>query len=242
MDTIDTTKRQRCRSVRALAVVAAVAVVAGCSSEDFAERIVENQIENQLEREGGGDVDIDLGSGEFRVETEDGVVEMVTDEDGNMRIQSEDGVIEMQTDEDGNVSIEGDGVDGEFSIDSEDGVTVFEGEDGSATFSQGADIPDDFPGSVPLPGGLVTEFSQTMAMDEGDTWSIYGTIDAAPGDIGPGYLEALDGAGFERQSVTETTDAYIFTFDDGAYTVTGMVGDNGDGSSYVNLTVSTSQS
>lgn len=241
MDTIKTTKRQWRRSIGAVAVVAAVVAVAGCSSEDLAERIVENQIENQIERDGGGDVDIDLGSGEFRIETEDGVVEMVTDDDGNMRIQTEDGVIEMQTDEDGNVRIEGDGVDGEFSIDAEDGVTVFEGEDGTATFSQSADIPDNFPGSVPLPTGLVPEFAQTMTMDEGDTWTVYGTIDAAPGDIGPGYLEALTGAGFERQSVTETTDAYIFTFDDGAYTVTGMVGDNGDGSSYVNVTVSTSQ-
>lgn len=73
-----------------LTAVAVVSVTAtACSGEDFAEGIIERGIE----AEGGGNVDIDLSEGEFRVETEDGVIEMDTDADGNMVIResSEDG-------------------------------------------------------------------------------------------------------------------------------------------------------
>lgn len=68
-----------------LVAVTASVVLAGCSGEDIAESV----IERQLEAEGGGDVDLDLGDGDIRVETEDGTFEMTTGEDGEVTIRNE---------------------------------------------------------------------------------------------------------------------------------------------------------
>lgn len=52
------------------AVVASASLLGACSSEQAVERLAEAQT--------GGDVDIDLDSGDIRVETEDGVFETAT--------------------------------------------------------------------------------------------------------------------------------------------------------------------
>jgi hypothetical protein len=209
------------RSRVAWIAVAAIAVVgaAGCSGEDLAERVVENR----LEAESGGDVDIDL-------------------DDGNIRIESDEGTFEMNADGDGNISIEGSGAEGNISIDSEDGVTVIESDDGTATISQtGAGVPDDFPASVPLPEGFEPQFSQSMSTPEGDGWILGGEMDGSPSEIGDAYLPALESAGFEQVQRTEMPDSVIFTYDDGTYSVTGMIGDDGSGGTYLNMTVAASQ-
>jgi len=203
-----------------LGVTALIGLVgAGCSSEDLAERAIEEGIE----RESGDDVDIDL-------------------DDGNVRIETEDGVVEMNTDGDGNVSIEGEGVDGDFSIDSEDGVTVIESEDGDTVVSQGGgEVPDDFPGSVPLPDGFEPEFTQSMSTSDGGGWVLAGPIDMSAADLADSYFAALESAGFARQAVTETPDTIIFGFDNGEYSVNGVAGEDGSGATYFNLTVAESQ-
>lgn len=213
------TRTNRRRTGRLTVVAAAVlAVAAGCSSEDIAERAIERQLEN----EAGQDVDIDL-------------------DDGNIRIETEDGTIEMNSDGDGNISIEGG--DGNVSIDSEDGVTVIESDDGTATISQGAGVPDDFPESVPLPEGFTPEFSQSLSSADGDGWVLGGEIEGSPAEVGEAYAAALEAAGFERLQLTETTDAWLFTYDDGTYTVNGMAGAGTDGdATYFNVTVAESQS
>lgn len=208
----------RC-GIAGVAVAALAVVGAGCSGEDLAERVVENRIE----AESGEDVDIDLDGGSIRVETDEGT-------------------FEMNADGDGNVSIEGSGADGNISIDSEDGVTVIESEDGTATIDQaGAGVPDGFPDSVPLPDGFDPQFSQSMSTPEGDGWILGGEMDGPASDIGDSYLSALEAAGFEQLQRTETPDALIFTFDNGTYSVTGLIGEDGDAPTYVNLTVADTQ-
>lgn len=218
---MNTTQRGTIRGRRlagSAVAVAAVVAVAGCSGEDVAERLIEEGVE----REAGGDVDIDF-------------------DDGNIRIETDEGVVEMTADGDGNISIEGEGADGDFSIDSDDGVTVIESEDGSAVIAGGAGVPDDFPASVPLPGGFDPEFSQSMSSDQGSGWVLGGPIEMTAAEVADSYFSALESAGFERLTVTETPESVIFGFDDGEYSVSGLAGDDGSGETFFNITVAESQ-
>ena len=218
---VKTTRRNGTRRARYVTAAVALAVVGatGCSGEDLAEGFIENRIE----AESGEQVDIDLDGGNFRLETEDGV-------------------IEMNTDGDGNISIRGDGVDGDFSIDSEDGVTVFEGDDGATVIDAGGSgVPDGFPGSVPLPDGFEPQVSQSVASAQGDGWVLGGEMNVAAADVAAAYLSQLEAAGFEQLQLTETPDTVIFSFDNGEYTVSGLAGDNGGGATYFNVTVAESQ-
>lgn len=209
----------RRRFLGSAAAVVAVVAVAGCSGEDVAERLIEEGVE----RESGGDVDIDF-------------------DDGNIRIETDEGVFEMTNDGEGNISVQGEGVDGDFSIDSEDGQTVIESEDGSAVINAGgAGVPDDFPGSVPLPDGFEPEFSQSMSSDQGSGWVLGGPIGMSASDVAESYFAELESAGFERLSVTETPDSVIFGFDNGEYSVSGLAGDDGSGETFFNITVADSQ-
>lgn len=219
---VNTTGGNRPRRVRYVAAAAATLAVVGatgCSGEDLTERFVENRIE----AESGENVDIDL----------DG---------GNIRIETEDGVIEMNSDGDGNISIQGEGTDGDFSIDSDDGVTVFEGNDGSTVIDAGGSgVPDSFPGSIPLPDGFQPQVSQSVATTEGDGWVLGGEMNTTVADIATTYFPLLEAAGFERLHLTETPDSVIFNFDNGEHSVSGLAGDNGSGAIYFNITVADSQ-
>lgn len=80
------------RALQRVAITAAAALAIGaCSTEDVAERVAEEAIEQQVEGEGGGDVDIDLGDGGVRIEGEDGAVEMSFGEDGVSVISTPEG-------------------------------------------------------------------------------------------------------------------------------------------------------
>lgn len=193
------------RSGAAAVAMLAIAAVAGCSGEDIAERVIERQVE----RESGEEVDIDLGG-------------------GNVRIETDEGTFEMRADGDGQISI--DGGDGQISIDSEDGITVIESEDGTAVIeSGGTELPADFPASVPLPDGFSPQFTQSMTTDQGGGWVLSGTVDTAPADLAARYFESLAAAGFERTQVTETPDAVFFGFESDEYVVSGgATADGGD--------------
>ena len=201
------------RGAIGLALVAVV--LAGCSGEDLAERIAEEAIE----RESGGDVDIDIG-------------------DGDVRIQTEDGELSIETDDDGNVSIRGEGADGDFSVDSEDGVTVIESGDGETVISEsGSGLPDDFPDEVPLPDGFTPRFSQSVSDGADSGWVLGGEIDGDPTATADAYIARLEGAGFTQVQVTRTPDGVIFGYENGVYQVNGLSAEGGDGVTFMNLTV-----
>ncbi|MDJ0768201.1 MAG: hypothetical protein QNJ12_05375 [Ilumatobacter sp.] len=183
-----------------LAAAVAALVIAGCSGEDIAENIVENQIESET----GEDVDIDF-------------------DDGNVRFQSEDGEFEMRVDDEGNVSIEGSGEDGDFSLQSDDGETVIESEDGSMTISEGADLPDGFPSDVPLPDDFTIDYSQSVTTPDGDAFTIGGEAPGVASEVTGDYVAALDDAGFEQLQVMTMADGGFFAFDAGDYDVSGSV-------------------
>lgn len=59
--------------------------------------LAEGLIENRIESEAGVDgVDIDLDSGEFRIETEDGTFEFDADGEGNFTVENDDGTFTQE--------------------------------------------------------------------------------------------------------------------------------------------------
>ncbi len=206
------------RSWLAVSVTMAV-VTAGCSGEDVAERVIENRIES----ESGEDIDIDL-------------------DDGDMSIRSEDGEFSIDIDDDdGSISISGVDDGEEFSIESEDGETVFRSEEGETVMMSSEDLPDDFPGSVPLPDGYTIEFSQMVEMPEGQAFSLIGMVSGDPVDVTNDYVAALESAGFAQVQLTTMADGAFFSYQDDTYDVGGSVGSNDDGTSAMNINVSPRQ-
>ena len=74
------------RTMQSVVAITALAMMSGCSGDKIAENIAERQIE----KETGGDADIDLSDGKISIETEDGAFQMSADEDGNVVIRSQD--------------------------------------------------------------------------------------------------------------------------------------------------------
>lgn len=71
--------------------ISALAFSLGATACGGGEGLTEALIEQQLESEGVEGVDVDLDSGEFRVETEDGTFELDADGEGGFTLETEDG-------------------------------------------------------------------------------------------------------------------------------------------------------
>lgn len=200
-------------------IIGLALVATACSGEDLAERIVENQIE----AEGGGDVDIDLDGGNFSVKTEDGE-------------------FSIQTDDDGNVSIQGVGEDGDgsFTIESENGETVVESEDGTATFTQSGDLPDGFPSEIPVPADFVVLFAQSAESDDGQGFSVAGTSEVPVGDVTADTQASFESAGYEQQQVTTTPDGALLVYSGPSHDVMVAIGTGSDGETSITMTVTPS--
>lgn len=186
-----------------------VLLAAACGGDEISERLIEDRIEAET----GGDVDIDLDgdSGSFSVRTEDGSIEFDADGDGSFTV---DGV---------------DGGGGRFSVDSEDGVTVIETEDGDATIVQGGgDLPDGFPDAVVLPDGLDIELSQSMDAGDGQTgYLVIGSVDGGWESYFDELIASLQSAGFDEEQVTRTPTGGVLSYRRGDTTVFGNVGESG---------------
>ena len=77
--------------------ISSLVLAAGASACGGGEALTEELIERQLENEAGVEgVDIDLETGEIRVETEDGTIEFDSDGDGGFTVESDDGTFEQQ--------------------------------------------------------------------------------------------------------------------------------------------------
>ena len=204
----------RTRSHACALTIAAVGVFALTACGDSAE----NGIEQLIESQGGGDVDLDLDTdGGVSIQTEDGAMTM--DEDGNFVITDENGDVVS-----GNVDVDGDGI-------------TIESEDGSFSSDQSTELPDSWPGEVPEPDGLA--ILTTSAMTDGDTAG-FEVIGEVGGDFLDEYTSALEAAGFELESefTAEAMDERGYT--DGTWNVGVGVFETGD-NAQATITVFTSE-
>jgi hypothetical protein len=166
----------------------------------------ENGIEQLIESQGGGDVDLDLDEeGGFSVQTEEGG--MTIDEDGNFVITDENGDVVT-----GNVDVDG------------DGMTV-ESEDGSFSSGAGSELPDDWPNVVPTPDGLTILSSSTMSDDDTAGFVVIGDADEGFLDR---YTAALEAAGFELESEFDADSMAERSYTDGTWGVGVAVFENDD--------------
>ncbi len=158
----------------------------------------ESGIEELIESQGGGDVDLDLdGDGGFSVQTEEGG--MTLDEDGNFVI----------TDADGSV-VTGD-------VDTESGGINIESEDGSFRSGAATEVPDEWPGEIPEPSGLAIASASVIGSDTEQAITVSGTVD------GDGFVESyadeLTSAGFDETSTFTANGTINNVYTDDQWTV-----------------------
>ena len=190
----------RALTVGLTGVLAGVLALTACG--DSAETGIEQLIESQ----GGGDVDLDLDTdGGISVQTEEGGMTM--DEDGNFVITDENGDVVS-----GNVDVDG------------DGVTV-ESEDGTFSSGSGSELPDTWPGDVPEPGGLEIMSSSTMSDGDSEGFVVIGAVGA---DFLDRYASELEGAGFELESEFTAESMAEQSYTDGTWGVGVAVFEDGD--------------
>ncbi len=157
----------------------------------------ETGIEQLIESQGGGDVDLDLdGDGGFSVQTEEGG--MSIDEDGNFVI----------TDADGSV------VTG--NADSESGEFNMESEDGSFRVDASGEIPEEWPSDVPRPEGVAEASATVTQSSEELAITVTGRADESFVDD---YGSTLEGDGFERTSNFESEANITRVYENASWTV-----------------------
>jgi hypothetical protein len=180
------------RSVITLAATSLVGALAACGNA------TESGIEQLIESQGGGDVDLDLdGDGGFSVQTEEGG--MTIDEDGNFVI----------TDADGSV-VTGD-------VDADGGGINVEAEDGSFSVGATTELPDAWPSEIPEPDGLAISSASVIGSDTEQAITVSGSVD----DDGfvESYGAALGSAGFDEESTFSSNGTINNVYTNGTWTV-----------------------
>lgn len=145
--------------------------------------------------------------------------------DGDVRIETPEGSTVIDVDDEGNGQIQVEGSDGDMQVQFDEGG--------------GVDLPEDFPGDVPLPDGLNIQSASSLDAPEGATFIINGTVDGDFGDATDAYASALESAGFTQQSMTESADGTFFGFVSADWNVTGGIfpDTSGAGGTMANITV-----
>jgi hypothetical protein len=129
--------------------------------------------------------------------------------DGDVRIETPEGSTVINVDEDGNGEIQFEGGDGSGQVQFDEGG--------------GVDLPDNYPSEVPLPDGLNIQSATSFDAPEGPTFIITGAIDGDFSAATEAYASALGSAGFEQQSMTESTDGTFFAFVGDGWAISGGI-------------------
>ena len=179
----------------ALAVAAGATVMLTSCSDS-----AETGIEQLIEQQSGGDVDINSDDGSFSIQTEDG--SMTVDENGNFVVTDADGSV---------ITGNADSESGEFNIESEDG-----------SFSSGStsELPEDWPADVPTPDGMTITTASSMESTDGSAIQLSGTTDD-PASFVADYTARLDSNGFTAQAdaVYDGEENWAAVYENSSYTV-----------------------
>ncbi len=192
------------RSMIVGASAALLIALGGCGKA--AEKIAERGLEEAIENEGGGDVDIDLGGGGFNIETDEGSIRV--GEDGSFVIEGEDGQVITGDSDDG----------GGFNLQTDDGENVFRAGDG---------IPDEWPSDVPRPDGLSTVQGTYSSSGGFVQITVVGTPSGTAADYLASYAASVEALGYERTSYFEGNGNTQYSFEGPTWLVTLFGNDNG---------------
>ncbi|MEM8619160.1 MAG: hypothetical protein AAGF73_05525 [Actinomycetota bacterium] len=207
-----TTARSHTSVRRALALgVGLAGLTAACSSA------TEEGIEQLIESQSGGDVEIDLDDGGFSFESDEG--SMSVDEDGNFIIEGADGEVVTGQAGDGSFTLEDEDGVAEFGVDEEDGDVSVQTEDGSFEFNEGSEIPDEWPSEVPVPEGLTITSSAFIGDGTTGQSTVTGDVAGSPVEYAEAYGALLVAEGFEETGVFRSGDDITSTYMSDAYTV-----------------------
>lgn len=98
---------------------------------------------------------------------------------GKVDIDGKNGSFKIETDE-GSMTFDADEKSGGMSIETKDG-----------SFRSGSEIPDTWPGDVPLPPGMEVVSGHSMDADERKTSGVTGRVDASPEQVMAFFTDAL---------------------------------------------------
>lgn len=186
-----TNKRTFSASLGALVLVAGATVLTACGDSG------EQGVEELIEQQSGGDVDINTDDGGIAIQTEDG--SMTIDEDGNFVVTDENGE-----------TITG-------NADSDDGSMTVEGEDGSFSGGATTELPDEWPSDVPAPDGLTIASAFVVSDTGSDAITVSGTVDGE--EFLDDYGSQLEDAGFDSTSEFKSDGTANRVYSNDAWTV-----------------------
>lgn len=152
------------------------------------------------------------------------IAERLTEEVIEKAIEREGGGdVEIDLDE-GEMTIQGD--DGEVNISADDETVEIESDDSKITIGTGADMPDGFPGNVPVYPDMEIATSWKASDDDGkNSYSISATSDKSTDEIFNWYKDKLSGWDIEGEFTVNTDEGKTsnLTAKDGTYIVNIMV-------------------
>ena len=151
------------------------------------------------------------------------IAERVAEEAIEKAIEEESGEgVEIDLEE-GEITIESD--EGEMTISSDEESVDIKSDEGEATFGTGAELPDGFPGNVPVYPDMEITTSWKSTENDKDNYSISGVTDDPGDDVFNWYKDKLSGWDIEGEFTMSGDDGKTSTLSakDGVYVITIMV-------------------
>ena len=110
---------------------------------------------------------------------------------------------------DGELNIQGD--EGEVNISSDDNSVEIKSDEGKVTIGSGAELPDGFPGNVPVYPDMKITTSWASTENNKDNYSISGLTDDAGDDVFAWYKESLSGWDIEGELTIDGDSGKTYT-------------------------------
>jgi hypothetical protein len=125
------------------------------------------------------------------------IAENIAEEAIERAIEKESGEdVEIDLEE-GEITIQGE--DGEVNISSDDDTVEIKSDDGEVTFGSGAELPEGFPGNVPVYPDMELTTSWKSTEDDKNNYSISGLTEDAGDDVFAWYKDKLSGWDIEGE-------------------------------------------
>lgn len=132
------------------------------------------------------------------------IAERIAEEAIEKAIEEDNGEnVDVSLDDDG-ITIKGE--DGEVSISADDETVEIKSDDGEFTIGSGAELPEGFPGNVPVYPDMEITTSWRSTDNDKDNYSISGLTEDAGDDVFAWYKDKLSGWNIEGEFTVNVDD------------------------------------